>query len=613
MNSNILPFQNYSKRRSIVDKELDKVNDEITNITGKITLLKYRLQKHLVDYHHTLYQKSEVDKLLSFHLTSSLNHPKLDIDGYTKELSRISKLYRKFRNKHIDKMPNNVTMDINIYFPDANRWKIDHLAEIRKEVKETIGQNHYQLQKQEMRLFEEFQNKKHNLEWTLNQIDNDKSINQNEKKRKTKNIKDAMTKMENDMIEHFSSLSKSFPDLIQETQLMDNMSNNELKKFPIRLEEDPDDKAETRLIKRRLILLKMKQDKCQHKIDKISKTIDDKAKDIGTMKMYENAKEIGEFTHSAAKKKNEIRKMKNEITKQDKYMTNLLESRDILMEEISLLENMESLTQNDIINDLFRSRHTIDMNEEEEDYLNQIPLECIVDDNMTNIDIEGINLDMIPIGINDEITFEVPTNTDNIKFDKMNDSHRKILKQNMNDKLDEKTQKELDKLKHEEDNLPLEYANIFMEIEKNLSVSDLPDSVQVHLKQLNNKLSQLEKIKFDATFEKSSGKNEDDTFRKNIGKNEDDTFRKNIGKNEDDTFSKGNNTFDNKQSDINIDENIDDMMDDNLLEAFKDFSNKLDENNILENNNFEEFNINGFNTNETIQNNLSGLIQINQN
>lgn len=579
MNSNILPFQNYNKRRTIVDKELDKVNDEITNITGKITLMKYRLQKQLIDYHHTLYQKSEVDKLLSFHLSTSLNRPKLDIDGYTKELVRISNLYRKFRNKHINDLPNNVSMDVNIYFPDTNRWKIDHLAEIRKEVKDTIGQSHYQLQKQEMKLFEEFQNKKHNLEWTLNQIENDKTINRNERKRKIKNVKDAINKMENDMIEHFSSLSKSFPDLVQETQLMDEMSNNELRKFPIRLEEDPDDKPETRLIKRRLILLKMKQDKCQQKIEKITKAVDEQESNIKTDKIYESAKEVGEFTHSAAKKKNEIRKMKNEITELDKYMTNLLESRDILMEEVTLLENMESLTQNDIINDLIKSRSTITINDEDEDFINQIPLECIVDDNMTNIDMEGINLDMIPMPLNEEISIEIPNNMNNIEFDKMDESHRKILKQNMNDKLDEKTQKELDKLKHEEDNLPLEYPNIFMEIEKNLNISDLPDSVQIHLKQLNNKLSQLEKIKYN------------------------------------DTFEKNNNTFDNKQSEINMNENGDDMMDEKLIEAFEDFSIKLHQNNVLENNNFEEFNINGFNndSNETVQSNLSGLIQINEN
>ena len=57
-------------------------------------------------------------------------------------------------------------------------------------------------------------------------------------------------------------------------------------------------------------------------------------------------------------------------------------------------------------------------------------------------------------------------------------------------------QEELEKLKRDEKNLPIEYPNVFIEIEKNLSISDLPNSVQSQLNQLNSKLSQLEKIKF---------------------------------------------------------------------------------------------------------------------
>ena len=146
------------------------------------------------------------------------------------------------------------------------------------------------------------------------------------------------------------------------------------------------------------------------------KEVDDNMKEINTQKLYESAEEVGVYTKSVSSKKFEIRNLKNKIKELDTYMTNLLESRDILIEEITLLENMESLTHNDIIYDLIKnSKPMIDGFDENEDFLQQVPIECIVDDNMTHINVDAINFDMFNDVPDEEITFVLPEhNLDNV-------------------------------------------------------------------------------------------------------------------------------------------------------------------------------------------------------
>lgn len=585
-------FDNYNKRRNIADEELRKINEEITNVTGKITLYKYRLQKQLIDYQHTLHKKTEVDKLLSFHLSSTMNRPKMGIDGYTDELNRINRLYEKFRDKHIDKISGGPLTSVNIYFPDVNRWKVDHLSEIRKEAKQTIGKTHYQLQKQETELFEEFQYKKHKLEWSLKQIESDMRLSRSDRKKKIKNIKDAISQLENDMIEHFSSLSKSFPDILMETQMMDDLSNDQLRKFPIKLEEEPDDKPETRLIKRRLILLKMKQERCKNKIEKIVKEVDDNMEKLNTQKLYESAEEVGHYTKSVSTKKGEIKHIKEQIKELDTYMTGLLESRDILIEEITLLENMESLTHNDIIYDLIKNtKPMIENMDEDEDYLHQIPIECVVDDNMTHIDVDNIDLDMFGDMPEDEITFVLPEHDfDNVNFDTIGQHDKAVLEKNMNQKIHEKTRQELDKLRKDEGNLPIEYPNVFMEIEKNMTMNDLPSSIQSQLTHLNSKLSQLEKIKFDGVMPTEK-------------------INETLSKSQNPLTSPPTLDTNTIPMDISMDTSVEDMMqlnDGDLLREFEDFQMNIENLNELNDGNNSS-------QNGVVNNNLMGLLQINEN
>lgn len=503
-------FDNYNKRRKKVKDELKKINTEITKVTGRVTLMKYRIQKFLVDYQQTLHQKSEVDKLLSFHLSTSLSHPKMGIEGYTYELERITLKYEYFKEKFINKIPNTLTSDINIYFPELNRWKVDHLEEIRKEAKNLIDTTHSEHKKRELELFEDYQEKKHKLEWMLEHIEKDLTINVIERRKKIIAIKDALKKLEREIFDKISS--DSFPPLMEQIEMIEQMSNNELRRLPIKLDEDPDDKPEVRFIKRKLILLNMEKNRCKNKIDKLCKEMEDNASEVDTTKLYESAKKAGEFTHSVSQKKAHINKMKQDLKEMETYMYQLLESRDILVEEVKLLENMESLTHNDIIYELIKKKPQRILHADvEEDFVSIIPPDCIVNDDgdiisdttMTDISNLGDNLDIDNIDIdliNDEIVQILSKQTQPVN----NEIEEEITK--INAFLDDNTKNELHKLKYNQKNISQQENGIFMEIEKNITKADLPESTK-------NKLIELDHI-LDMTYDEYNKQNEQDDMLK---------------------------------------------------------------------------------------------------
>lgn len=500
MNNNLFSttFDNYHKRRRVVKEELKKVNNEITKVTGRVTLMKYRIQKFMLDYQQTVHRKSEVDKLLSFHLSTSLNHPKMDFDGYTFELERISKAYYHIRDKHLDKIPRQQISDVNVYFPEINRRKIDHLAEIRKEAKHTINDNQLAQRHKELEIFETYQQKKNKLDWTLKQLNNDPKINAKEKRKKKILINNTLKELDNEINEIFTNLSKAFPNLVSQTQLINDMSSGDLRRMPIKLDDDPEDKPEIRVIKRKIILLNIRRQRCEAKIKKMSKEMEKNSAVIDAKKLYESAKQAGEFNHSVNRKRIYIKKMKQDLKDYEVYMKNLLKSRDILVEEINLLENMESLTHNDIIYELIKQKPKITGKDEDESYMNYIPNECIVDDKITdisglgdNIDIENINLNEITNAINDEMVNIM----NQPEPDYMLDSHRKLLENNLDnhldDMMDEETLDEFNRLKMSETNMSMTAPSIFLEIEKNIETEDLPDTTQSQLHELNTKLNLL--------------------------------------------------------------------------------------------------------------------------
>lgn len=509
-------FDNYHKRQKQVKNELNKINTEITKVTGRMTLMKYRIQKFMVEFQQALHKKSEVDKLLSFHLSTSLSHPKMGIEGYTYELERITDKYDKFRSKHINKVPNTLTTDVNVYFPEMNRLQVDHLEEIRNDTKNIMDTTHYEYKKNEIELFDNYQEKKHKMEWMMHNINNDNNININDRRKKILSIKNVLKKLETELITKISK-SSSLSDLMNQVELINDMSINELKRMPIKLDEEPDDKPEIRFIKRKLVILNMKRNKCQQKIEQLSKDMEKNASNIDTQKLYDSAKQAGEFTHSVTQKRTIISKLRKDLKDMENYMAKLLDSRDILIEETTLLDNMESLTHNDIIYELIKRKpHKIYNDESNETFISLLPPECVVNDdsnimndynmseyNMTdisnlgdNLDIDNIDLDLI----NDEV-IQILTNQNyelintNSNFDESNfDEIDKVL--------DAETKEEFNKLKWNQKHLPSIEPNVFMEIQKNIQLDDLPNNTQTKLRELNDILIQNETDDFIKEFEK---------------------------------------------------------------------------------------------------------------
>jgi hypothetical protein len=556
---------NYHQKKLSVENELRKINDEINRITGKITLSKYRIQKYITDYHQALNKRSELDKLLTFRLATSFSHPRMDIEGYTNELYKIQKKYNRFRDKYLKDIPLVNTDDLNIYFPDNNRWKIDHLTQIRKEASQTVHKSHYDFQQQETILFQQYQNKKHKLEWTMTQISNDKKTSHNQKKHRLKIVRDEITKLEDDMMQHFSSLANSFPELVKQTQLINNLSCHQLKKVPIKLETNSEDDPRQRLIKRRLIMLNMRKNQCETRIQQLTDEVKTTITDINTISdtdlLYENANNIMEFNFSVGKQKKEIKQIRDEVKELEKYMQGLIKSRDILSEEIYLLDSMESLTNNDIIYELLKSKPSLDMKNKKVKsiYDSHTPEDCIVEDNMVDLSSLGDNIDLENLDL-DVITQVIDTELDESQLSQYGT-------------LDPQTKYKMDKIYNHELDMPIDRPNVYMDIEKNINSNDLSMSTKMELNLLASKLSKLDNMSFPGITSDLNLITQDN--------------------------NDNNNDNNNDIYDMNIDAN--DMK---LLKEFEKFEENIKLNNTLQDNTSQNYN--------EVNNHLNELIKIDE-
>jgi hypothetical protein len=575
MSNNIIPFDDFHTRRHVVESELNNVNNEINNITGKITLLKYTTQNKLIEYQQALHKKNEVDKLLSFHLSKSLNHPKMNIYGYTKELDRLTNIYNKFRDKYISMIPKEFGSDINISFPELNKWKVDHLQEIRRETNNKINENYIDFHNREIKVFDTYQMQRHKLEWSIQQLEKDKNISIIQKNKKRKLTKNSIQKLEEEMYRHLDELTKTYPDLIKETQLIDRLSSNEHKNIPIKLDEESDEKPEVRLVKRRLILLNLKKQKCRDKLNKVNNDI----VTLDETKWYKTTPDIDQSNYTIVSKKNEITDLRKDIRELDDYMRKLLESREVLIEEINLLESMESLTNNDVINELIRSKPFFNIDNQYQIGLcpNDVSDECVVSSNM--IDISHL--------------------VDNIDIDKLDLN-------NITNAIDNKLINNTNKTNSNPDSIN-RYA---IEMGVNNFESNSPNSTQIHLNKLTNKLKKLEQTNTESIMNIQDSMNKPNT---------NDNINNNIDIME----------IDNEQikPDLinNINNDNDNQFDVSDMELLRQFDMEMENNDFdsgfmeLENNVIPQLEItkepyknNNKSQNNVINSQLENLIQINQ-
>lgn len=476
-----LCLENYHQRKITVEDQLKNINNEINKVTGNITLSKYRIMQNITDYQKTIAQKKELDKLLNFKISTSFNHPRLDIYGYTDELNHIRKIYNNFRDKHINDIPIDKGADLNIYFPENNRWKIDHLEKIRKETSKNIQNSHYNFQEQETILYKDYQQKRNKLEWTIQQLDNDKKMNRNKKKQKINLIRNELNQLEKNMISHFSTLGNSFPEIIQKNDTI----LDEFKNIPIKLENNQDNEPHHRLIKRRLIMLNMKKNNYENKISKLAKNKQEETNKIKELikrdDLYHDATELSDFTHLIDNTRNTINDLQKTTKENSDYLKELITSRDILMEELHLLESMDIFTQPKIDDSIL-----IDDNE----LISQYESDVTRPKHILNNQFKFNNNTDTNTNILDELTNTI----DNIDLYEMIQSINQDINIPLLD-LDSNNQiipEETIKTKQETLKFDINNPNVFMEMEKDINTNDLAKSTKLELETLSSKLNKLE-------------------------------------------------------------------------------------------------------------------------
>jgi hypothetical protein len=522
MNNYIIPFDDFYKRRKEIESELNNVNNEINNITDKMTLLKYTTQKKLIEYQQAFHKKNEVDKLLSFHTSTNLMHPKMSTYDYTKELDKITDIYNKFLDKYINIVPKEFGPDINISFPELNRWKVDQLAEIRKEAHDKINENYIDFHDRELKIFENYQIQKNKFEWSIQQLEKDRNMSITQKNKKIKLVKNSITILEQHMHQHLEELTKTYPDLIKETHLIDKLSSNEVKNIPIKLDAEPENKPEVRLVKRKLILLNLKKQKCAQKISKVNDQLNNNMTRLEESNFYQTESDISQYNYSIINKKSEIKELRTEIKELDNYIKKLLESREVLIEEINLLESMESLTNNNVINELISGKSHFNLNimeqnnSQQDNILTDIPTESVQQSDM--IDIlqlaDNINIDNLDLNsINDiiENKFKIFSSIQKINNSALNTEENNKLFLNLLDGFDE-----MNPTKYRDETDEIDNK---MDINNNFDVN-IPNSTQIYLDNLKSKLKKLEEtnIKSIINIQKSMNKAKIQKTNDNINK-----------------------------------------------------------------------------------------------
>lgn len=408
-------FGNYHQKRLDAETELRKINAEINRVTEKLTICKYHVQKLSIEYQYAQANKSNVDKDLSFKLATNFNRPKLDMHGYLEELTKVTQKFIKAR-EHLGQLPSKIDdYDVNIYFPENMRWKVDHLQKIRQEGHLNVDKSHFEYKSIESDFLEKYQKKKDKLEWSISQIQHDNTISNDTKSKRLKLAKQELDKLSKNITHQLSKLSKDFPvinveELVQRTNLVQQLSQGRFKKYPIILETESDETPNQRIMKRRLINMDIQKERYRNKIEKLK--TNPRPAQINNV-IYSSANELIKYNDIIQNNQERIREMNLELEYLAKYLVELRESQNIILEEIKVLDSIKLLSNDEIINTLANHPPLIFNTEEDEtnktNELYSVPIQCIVPE--TKHELSTLNTSQVDSNIVTANTDLLDTNT----------------------------------------------------------------------------------------------------------------------------------------------------------------------------------------------------------